>query len=615
MNKGEKSIGFFSTIVSSIKMVMESGNRNNLLMTSIWLLTSVLFSITSLFEKYFYNAAEKLIDTDSTSYYLTGVKWLIIWCFITLFTLLIGFIVDKSSREMWNKVSYFIREKYMDKVAKINVSYFENMDTYNKISMTKNTISKDLSSVVQGSFNMIFSIISLITAVGVIVSDNWIIAVIVVIGTIPTVIVDNKNTREGFWQGIRNSHETRMQDYTKRVMLQHKFMKEIRFGNLFPYIMEKHEDATTKLYEVRKKLLHKYVFGIMIADVFRYATIMIALAIVTKEILDGKSSIGSFMLIYSCTQKMQSSFTKIFNNYILIVNKGRVVTYYNDIMGFEEENVREYGDTTMRYSTKQNIVEEKYLPEQFDEMEFKNISFSYPDTERIVIDNLSVKIRKGEKIAIIGENGSGKSTFVSLLCGLYKPDKGSVLLNGKPLSEKMEDLRSYISCAFQDFGQYEMSVADNIRIGCISDEISDEDVINAAKLSGAYEFIGKMKDGIHTHLGRLKKDGVANLSGGEWQKLAIARVLVKKSAEILILDEPTAALDPIAEAKLYENFSEICGEKTAILISHRLGATKLADRILVFDKGRIVEDGTHQELIEKNALYAKMYRAQAQWYV
>ena len=159
-----------------------------------------------------------------------------------------------------------------------------------------------------------------------------------------------------------------------------------------------------------------------------------------------------------------------------------------------------------------------------------------------------------------------------------------------------------------------MSIADNIRMGDIYREYTDDDVIEAARLSGAYEFISKLENGIHSQLSNYQVGG-SEVSGGEWQKIAIARALIKRDARVLILDEPTAALDPVAEAKLYEDFSEMTGDKTTILISHRLGATRLADRILVFDEGRIVEEGSHAELMERNGLYAKMYRAQSQWYV
>ncbi len=189
-----------------------------------------------------------------------------------------------------------------------------------------------------------------------------------------------------------------------------------------------------------------------------------------------------------------------------------------------------------------------------------------------------------------------------------------MLFGRQDIKENILDLRSMISCTFQDFGQYEMTVADNVRIGDTSREYTDEEVIKALKLAGAWEFVKDLKNGINTHLGNQKYGGT-QLSGGQWQKIAIARALIKEDAQILILDEPTAALDPISEAQLYSNFPHLAGNKTVILISHRLGATKLAERILVFHEGKIVEEGDHDSLMRLNGMYTQMYNAQAQWYI
>lgn len=242
------------------------------------------------------------------------------------------------------------------------------------------------------------------------------------------------------------------------------------------------------------------------------------------------------------------------------------------------------------------------------------MSFAYPNTDRLVLRDINVKIRQGEKIAIVGENGSGKTTFFLLLAGLYRPQKGKIFFAGKNLEDNLGLMRRATSFVFQDFGRYQLTVADNIRIGNLYRELSDADIELAAKLIGADEFIQKLEQKYQTFLGNLE-EGRTDLSGGQWQKLAFARAIAKPEARVMMLDEQTAALDPISEAKFYQEFKELTGDRIAIMISHRLGATKLADRIFVFDKGQIVEEGTHEELMKRRGLYYEMYQAQAQWYM
>ncbi len=250
--------------------------------------------------------------------------------------------------------------------------------------------------------------------------------------------------------------------------------------------------------------------------------------------------------------------------------------------------------------------------ERFD-VDFDHVSFPYPNTEREVIHDLTLHIREGEKIAIVGENGSGKTTFISLLCALYEPDRGTVSMGGESIYTDVSRTRRTLSAAFQDFARYETSIRDNIVVSDRRRAPENAAVEAVARRNGAWEFISAQPHGMDEVVGSFSETG-NNLSGGQWQKLALCRCAWRQDAKIMILDEPTAALDPLAEAELYRNFTDLTVNRTTILISHRLGITRLVDRILVFNDGRIVEDGSHEELLKKQGLYARMFRAQAQWY-
>ena len=246
-------------------------------------------------------------------------------------------------------------------------------------------------------------------------------------------------------------------------------------------------------------------------------------------------------------------------------------------------------------------------------IEFKNVSFAYPNTDRTVLKNINVTIKPGEKVAIVGENGSGKTTFVNLLCGIYSPSSGSISIGGHDLMENLSRSRQTLSAIFQEFGRYETTIRENITISDQTRKASEQELQDLTEQIDAYSFISTQPKGFDEVVGNFSETG-NNLSGGQWQKLAICRAAYRDKAKIMVLDEPTAALDPMAETVLYRNFTGLTGDRTTLLISHRLGIASLVDRVLVFDNGQIVEDGTHAQLLQKGGLYAKMYQAQSQWY-
>jgi ATP-binding cassette subfamily B protein len=247
----------------------------------------------------------------------------------------------------------------------------------------------------------------------------------------------------------------------------------------------------------------------------------------------------------------------------------------------------------------------------FSELKFCNVYFKYPNSDKYILNNISFSIRNGEKLAIAGENGSGKSTIIKLMLGLYKPDRGSITIDGNDIfSLTPESLKRLFSVLFQDFYNYNLTLRENIALGNI-ERLNDDDAIKQAAQKGtADDIINNI--GLDTYLGKIYKDGI-DLSYGHWQRIAISRTIMANGC-ILILDEPTAALDPKAEAQIYESFLKSTIGKCSILISHRLGSTRLADKIIVINKGTVVEFGTHVELIGANGIYKNMFEAQAEWY-
>lgn len=263
-----------------------------------------------------------------------------------------------------------------------------------------------------------------------------------------------------------------------------------------------------------------------------------------------------------------------------------------------------------------NLEAEKTKGDSFTEMtkgviEFRNVSFRYPGTKELVLDHVSLKIEPSEKIAVVGKNGSGKTTLVKLLCRLYEPEEGEILWNGKNIREyDLREWQKIFAIVFQDYSLLSLTLGQNV---AASVQYEAERAKEVLQLAGFGERLNKLKKGLETVVyPEYEQDGVS-FSGGEEQKIAIARAIYK-GGQICILDEPTAALDPVSESRVYESFDEIVKGKTAVYISHRLSSCKFSDRIFVLDNGKIVESGTHEALLSKNGLYAQLWQAQAQYY-
>lgn len=382
-------------------------------------------------------------------------------------------------------------------------------------------------------------------------------------------------------------------------------MKDIRHFKAYPYLKKEWKKTAKEYIEKKDALTKKHVAYNMTADILRNAVYLVILILVGRQIyIHPAAGAGVFMLVLNLTGKLQNLLSGLL---ISLMEFGQNISYMKDF--FDLQNLSKEG--------KMDAGEEgKETPEGYSSvsLHFSHVSFAYPGTERKVIDDLSVEIPDGQRIAIVGENGSGKSTFINLLMGFYEPDTGTIRISGEELKgDAVGKIRRSTAVVFQDFCHYEGTIRENIQASEM--EISSDEALLTRLLQEANiaDLVAQQPDGLDEEIGQFSKTG-NNLSGGQWQRVALARALYRKGTRLMILDEPTAALDPMAEAALYRNFAEMTSGKTTLLISHRLGITRMVDRILVFHEGRIVEDGTHDELIKLDGYYAKMYRAQAQWY-
>lgn len=379
--------------------------------------------------------------------------------------------------------------------------------------------------------------------------------------------------------------------------------KDIRMFHMQPLIVEKQRDSQEKMEAIKKKTLHKTVRIESFSTASYQCFLLFAYFFIGMKTVLGIISLGELMKYIGMIMLLQGRVAAIFSNLTQIRNHNTYIKDYTDFMEIPNEK---YEGT---------LPVEKRLDNDYD-LEFRNVSFHYPNSEQVILKNVSFHLDIGKKLAIVGRNGAGKTTFIKLLSRLYDPTEGEILLNGINIKKySYEEYQALFSVVFQDYQIFAFSIGQNVASGTTYDETK---VWECLREAGIGDRIKKFSQGLETKLMKDQQDGSEegiNISGGEGQKIALARALYR-DAPIVILDEPTSALDPIAEQDIYERFNEMVKDKTALFISHRMSSCRFCDQVVVFDDGQIVQNGTHEELLkQKDGLYLEMWNAQAQYYV
>lgn len=372
-------------------------------------------------------------------------------------------------------------------------------------------------------------------------------------------------------------------------------LQEIRHFALFDYLKARWRAIADEYIGKKNKIMARHIKCNMAADFLRSIVYLAVLFIAARAIYQNPVlGLGTFTLVFTLSGQLQNTAGECLVDIMVLAQN---IPYMQEFF---------YLDKLEREVCSADSGEEGT-----GEITFENVSFAYPNSDNKVLQDINLRIREGEKIAVVGENGSGKSTFISLLCGMFDPMTGRIRVGGADVGSHPAAARKAVSVVFQDFAHYETSIRENITISDKHRNAADQEIMELLQKINVDDVVKEQKNGLHELVGSFSEKA-NNLSGGQWQKISLARAAYRNKAKIMILDEPTSALDPVAEAQLYHNFTALTEDKTTILISHRLGITSVVDRILVFKEGRIIEDGSHKELMAKKGYYAQMYHAQAQ---
>jgi ATP-binding cassette subfamily B protein len=379
-----------------------------------------------------------------------------------------------------------------------------------------------------------------------------------------------------------------------------QFAKEIRLFDLGSFFSQWYLQIRKQLYKERLAIATGRSFSYFFAQATAGILVFAIFAYIIYQTIQGVLLLGDLVLYYQALQRGQNNLRGLLTS---------ISGLYEDNLFLA--NLYEFLDL------KPKVVEPahpKLMPRPMQSgMVFDRVSFQYPDTTRQTLKDINLAVRPGETIALVGENGSGKTTLIKLLCRLYDPTSGSITVDGIDLSQfKIADLRRQIGVIFQDYAKYYFTAEENIRLGNIDIPKGHENIVAAARRSGADEVITRLPKGYDTILGKLFDQG-EELSIGQWQKVALARAFLRDS-QVIVLDEPTSAMDPKAEYEVFKKFRELIKDQAAILITHRLATVRMADRIYVMDRGSIVESGTHEELMQLKGTYAHLFEIQARNY-
>lgn len=518
-------------------------------------------------------------------------------------------VVDVLGSYLHDRGAFLLRERVFLRAAAAPLIQFEESNFFDHMQRATSGVGAKLHQLFFTLLKVFVAAVSLVSVGAALLLVQPILIPILLLGTFPSVWLELRVA--GLTYQVQREHTTpdRMRGHLRRLLTGRSEAAEVRLFGTSDYLL----GEWRKLRERRKEDMLAAEFKRTLANLggtlLSTASYIAALVLVTLAIRDGELSTGDFVTVATGALWFRDSFFSLIQS---IRSAEEDSLFLGDLFDFLEQ-ARVEGDTGVDTSHCTPVESNSGLePGQGMSIQVEDITFTYPAGDSPTIRNVSLSIAPGERIAIVGDNGAGKSTLVKLLIGLYLPDHGCVKLNGEPVTAASAPrLRRRIAPVFQDYAKYLLTARENIAFGD-TDRLHDtEAVAYAAVQAEIAPFIERLPEGYETFLGR--EFGQVDLSGGQWQRLALARAFFR-DADLLVLDEPTAALDPKAELALFERFIELVEGRTAIMVSHRLGMCRLADRIVVMEDGRIVESGTHDELLRLGGRYAAFFSAQAQWY-
>jgi len=483
----------------------------------------------------------------------------------------------------------------MDKVLDADIEVFDNPEYYDKMtSATRDSYA--VSSILWSAIDTVSALISCIGAIAVLCASNWLFGAIITAACIPAALVSRNYTKLVYGLSLEQINEHRKHLYVYSLVTDKRYVQDIKLYNIGKHLRDKYTGIWDSLFKKRKTLVKKRTLLMAMFNILPEIATAFIIVSIALNALNGLSTVGDFSLYLGLITTLIGAVNALVTGYLMIYDNRQRIDTFQSFSG----------------NTYKSITDGTKTLESIETIEFKSVRFRYPETDKDVLEDISFTVDRHEKAALVGINGSGKTTIVKLLLRFYDPTGGAILINGVNIKEyTLTGLRNRFSTYFQNSSNYGFTLGDNITLGDLEKQKEESAIIDAADRSGAKRVLEKAPDGLDTVVYRIFDDKGIELSGGESQSLALARAFFR-DRDVLILDEPSSSLDPEAEDKLFKSIKNICENKTVLFTSQRLSNIFLADKVIVIENGKVLEIGTQKELLSMSGRYAELFSLQAE---
>ena len=608
----QKITGFLFRLFYIIGLVWSAAPFMLVVMALLCLLDGVLPVLGAYISKDILNEIATLIGTASKTGDIKNDILVqmepVIWLFVAYFTYtfikrILGNLNSTTTSIAGERVSNYIKVKIITKARDVDLRSFDNPEFYEKLENANREAGMRPLHILSATFSVISALISAVSFVVVLATLSPIAPILIICAAVPGALVNYLYRNRNFQYIRRHSRERREMAYYSSLMVNKDMAKEIKILGLGDTFIAKYNKVFSKYYKgLRSLIIKEGITQVVVALLSVLVNCVLFLYIAYNVVFEG-GMIGDYSLYTGALGSVASYVTTLLTATATIYEG---TLFINNIIDFTKEPI------TVVPTIENPRIPEIGVPHT---IELRGVSFKYPGSDRYVIKDVNLTLNPSESVVLVGLNGAGKTTLIKLLTRLYDPTEGVILLDGHDIREyDVAALHNMFGIVFQDFGKYAESAKENIIFGDVNREHSDEKVREAAKNGNSDGFICELPLGYDTPLTRMFDDSGIELSGGQWQKLSVSRAFYKAS-EILILDEPTASLDAIAEQEIFNQFRELSDGKITVFVSHRLSSAVDADKIVVLEYGRVIEIGTHEELMSNGGRYRELFTTQASRYI